>query len=309
VTVLVVHHPACFEHDTGVHPEKIERLRVVFDALRNASHLPQKWCEAREATQEDLLLCHTEDHCSLIFSLEGQRLPIDADTYMSPGTVKAALRAAGSGLTAVDEIVNSSEIKTAFLAVRPPGHHATPNRAMGFCFFNNAAITARYAQRRHSVERVLIVDWDVHHGNGTQAIFYEDPTVFYYSLHLSPHYPYTGSESETGSGPGAGTTLNRPLPRRYPASHYRATFEEDIESIFERFDPQLVIVSAGFDSHREDPLGGLDLLEDDYRALGAAVRRKAGSRPVLSFLEGGYNLLHLGRCVVAHLEGLEGTGR
>ena len=305
MTVLVVHHPACFEHDTGVHPERIDRLRVIQKALHQADHLPQKWEEARAATLEDLLTCHTERHCRLILSLEGQSLAIDADTYMSPGTVKAALHAAGAGLTAVDRLLGSQEFRTAFLPVRPPGHHATPDRAMGFCIFNNAAIAARYCQRAHGIEKVLIVDWDVHHGNGTQEIFYEDPTVFYYSLHLAPHYPGTGREEERGKGKGLDTTLNRPLPYRYPAKHYLAIFEEDLQKIFESFKPQLVIISAGFDSHRQDPLGGLSLTEADYRKMGSLLRDCAENRPILSFLEGGYNLMRLGSSVVAHLEGLE----
>jgi acetoin utilization deacetylase AcuC-like enzyme len=303
MTILVVHHESCFDHDTGSHPERTERLRVIFEAIAQAKNLPVERAAARPATREDILRCHTERHYDRVTGIDGQEGFLDADTVFSPGTARAALHAAGSGLAAIDLLAKSGG-SAAFAAVRPPGHHATPNRAMGFCLFNNIAICARYAQARHGIDRVLIVDWDVHHGNGTQEIFYQDPTVFYYSLHLYPHYPGTGTAEETGAGPAIGTKRNRPLPHGYPAGHYVDTFRTDVADIFASFDPDLILISAGFDSHRDDPLGGLTLLEADFRALAGTLREHAGAKPIISFLEGGYNLACLGPSVVAHLEGI-----
>lgn len=303
MSILLVRHDSFFAHDTGVHPERIERLHVIGEALERADSLDLRPVAAREATRDDILRCHDAAYYEAVSAIRGRRGGLDPDTLFGPDTLPAVLHAAGAGLSALD-VMREGGDKSAFLPVRPPGHHAMPHRAMGFCFFNNIAITARYAQARHGYERVAIVDWDVHHGNGTQHIFYRDSSVYYYSLHLYPHFPGTGDQDETGAAAGSGTTLNRPLPHGFPAEYYVDTFRQDVAEIFESFSPDLLLVSAGFDSHRDDPLGGLMLTEESYRALGAVLREKAGEKPIISFLEGGYNLSRLGPSVVAHLEGI-----
>jgi acetoin utilization deacetylase AcuC-like enzyme len=304
MAILVVRHDSSFAHDTGAHPERSERLRVIFQAMEACPSLEVCFSEARAAEPEDILRCHTEEHLARVSASAGRAGFLDPDTVFSPESFEAARYAAGAGLTAIDQLHEANAPRAAFVAVRPPGHHATPDRAMGFCLFNNVAIAARYAQARYGAGRILIVDWDVHHGNGTQAIFLADPSVHYYSLHLFPHYPGTGSEDEIGQGEGQGATVNRPLPHGYPSSHYLDLFKTDTAAVFDRFRPDLVLISAGFDSHRDDPLGGLSLVEDDYRSMAGTLRTLAGDRPIVSFLEGGYNLTRLGPSVVAHLEGL-----
>jgi acetoin utilization deacetylase AcuC-like enzyme len=204
----------------------------------------------------------------------------------------------------VKEVVEGGR-KAAFALVRPPGHHACPERAMGFCMINNVAVAARYA-RSLGIERVLIVDFDVHHGNGTQDIFYADGSVFFYSLHAHPHYPGTGMAHETGSGEGTGTTLNRPLKHHFPADDYRELFFQDIDDIVKRFEPELAIISAGFDSHRKDPLGALSLESPDFWTLTDAVCERMPTGRVVASLEGGYNLVELGGAVRHHARALFG---
>jgi len=271
--------------------------------LRSAENLHVEWQEAQVAQKEDVLGCHSERLWERIMATRGQKGFLDPDTVYSPETYRAALYAAGAGPTAL-RYMKEKGLVSAFLPVRPPGHHATPERAMGFCFFNNVAITARYAQKQMGFERVLIVDWDVHHGNGTQEIFYSDPTVFYYSLHLWPHYPGTGREDERGLAAGEGYTLNRPLRHGFPAEKYLELFTGDVEKIVATFNPDLFLISCGFDSHRDDPLGGLDLRSEDYQTLSEILRQAAGKRPILSLLEGGYNLERIGEAAVFHVRGL-----
>jgi acetoin utilization deacetylase AcuC-like enzyme len=237
-------------------------------------------------------------------ALAGREGAVDPDTIFSPETWDAALRAAGAALRAVDLVLDGAA-SAAFALARPPGHHATRDRAMGFCFLNSAAIAARHARRRGE-ERVLVIDWDVHHGNGTQDIFYDDPTVFYYSLHLYPHYPGTGSEEERGSGPGLGATRNRPLPLGYPAQRYREVFRRDLEEIAREFRPTMAVISAGFDSHRDDPLGGLMLEAEDFGVLTREVLDRLPAGRVVSVLEGGYNLGALAGSARSHLRALAG---
>jgi len=290
------------EHDTGLHPECPERLRVIESALKAAPFASRlDWRSAGGATGEAILRCHSQDHLRVLERINGKMGALDPDTVHSPATCQAARLAAGCVLSAAEKCyLGSPEESAAFCLVRPPGHHATRERAMGFCFLNNVAIAARHLQSL-GCEKVLIVDWDVHHGNGTQDIFYNDPTVFFYSLHLHPHYPGTGREWETGEGEGAGTTLNRPLPHGFPAARYREIFERDLDSIVERFQPGMALISCGFDSHRADPLGGLTLEEEDFAFLTRAVLSRLPKGRVVSTLEGGYNLSVLGSAAVAHV--------
>lgn len=310
MTIAVHTHEDCLGHDPGAHhPENPRRLQVVLEALR-ASPLAMTLAprEAVLGTDEQILLAHTPEHLRLVRETapaEG-RAALDGDTIMSPGSLDAALRAVGAACAAVDELVNG-EVNRAFCATRPPGHHATPDRAMGFCLFNHAAIAALHARERHGLERIALVDFDVHHGNGSQDILAGREGILYVSTHQSPLYPGTGSEDDEVPD----NILNVPLPSGTDGAAYRRAFEERIEPRLHRFAPQLVLVSAGFDAHRLDPLAGLALDEDDYRwigrRLGGLAREHAGGR-VLAILEGGYNLEVLGASVSAFLEGLAEPG-
>lgn len=300
--IVIFSHPAFREHVTGLHPERVERHVASERALREHKELEGhlEWRCPDEVSDAAILGCHTEDHLRRLRSIAGKSGAVDPDTVYSSGTYRAARLAAGSALQAV-ETCWSGSAEAAFSLARPPGHHATPGRAMGFCFLNNVAIAARHL-RSLGCSRVLVIDWDVHHGNGTQDIFYTDASVFYYSLHQFPFYPGTGAESETGEGDGVGTTLNRPLPAGFPADRYRELFESDLDRIVESFGPEFAIISAGFDSHRDDPLGGFSLVEKDFAALTRSALRRFPPSRVASVLEGGYNLEALANSVVAHVE-------
>lgn len=312
VTALV-HHPIYREHYTGDdHPECPERYTNIMDALRADAEL---WAnlievEAPAATRGDIQACHSPQHYRRVEEAvrEGWGY-LDPDTVVSPRSFDAALRAAGAACRAVD-LVMTGQAKNAFVPARPPGHHATRDRAMGFCLFNNVAIAARYAQNRYKeVGCVAIVDWDVHHGNGTQGIFYEDPTVFFFSIHQYPWYPGTGARGETGTGRGAGYTLNVPVRAFTPAVEYRRMFEAALADIRARFVPDFIIISAGFDSRKDDPLGQLLLEDDDFTHLTRLVMawaEEACAGRLISCLEGGYNLRNLGGAVRAHLRALSG---
>jgi acetoin utilization deacetylase AcuC-like enzyme len=231
---------------------------------------------------------------------------LDTDTPVSQDSFDVACLAAGAAVTAVDTVMADAGGR-AFVLSRPPGHHATPYRPMGFCLFNNAAIAARYAQTIHGIEKVLIVDWDVHHGNGTQDIFWADDSVFFFSMHQSPHYPGTGAREDSGEGKGAGYTLNIPLRAGTSANSHRQAFSDALKEIEHRFHPDLVIVSAGFDSHRDDPLGQLMLEDADFAEMTKDTLRIAerhSNGRVVSILEGGYNLDLLGGSVRSHLSAL-----
>ena len=249
-------------------------------------------------------LCHTREYLPMARrDIEsGHPYLSTGDTEVTPNTWKVASEAAGSVLNAVDAVV-SGRVRNAFCAVRPPGHHATRNRGMGFCVFNNVALGARYAQRQHGLERVMIVDWDVHHGNGTQDIFYEDPTVFFMSTHQWPLYPGTGRADETGSGAGVGTTMNFPLPAGSGRAEILPLFQGALAPAADRFRPNLVMISAGFDSREGDLLGRFTLTDRDFADLTRAVMQ-VGSGRVVSMLEGGYGLPGRSSAAAAHVKAL-----
>jgi len=292
-----------------MHFETSRRLKSVTAALDADQNLAQRLhrVTSRPATMQDLQRCHSEEMIRDIRTfIDHGGTHLDTDTPVSENSFDVACLAAGAAITAVDCTMAESGGR-AFVLSRPPGHHATPYRPMGFCLFNNVAIAARYAQAIHGVEKVLIVDWDVHHGNGTQEIFWADDSVFFFSTHQSPHYPGTGAREDVGEGKGSGYTLNIPLQAGTPANSHRQVFTDALKEIESRFHPQLVIVSAGFDSHRGDPLGRLMLEDEDFAEMTKDVLKIAdkhsGGR-VVSILEGGYNLDLLGGSVRSHLSAL-----
>jgi acetoin utilization deacetylase AcuC-like enzyme len=309
MSIYFIYDPAFLKHDTGVHPENAARLETILHNLNQDESLAPRlqWVRPKPATDQDLLRCHTEEMLVTAQTLcERGGGYIDADTRVSPDSFDVARLAAGAAITAVDSVLQEDGGK-AFALVRPPGHHATDSRSMGFCLFNNAAIAARYAQEKYGLETVLIVDWDVHHGNGTQDIFWQDDSVFYFSSHQYPHYPGTGARDETGEGKGEGCTLNLPLPAYTPARTHRTGFNEALRLIETRFHPDLIIISAGFDSHRQDPLGNLMLEDPDFGEMTKEILRiadKHSSGRVVGMLEGGYNLDVLGGSIRAHLKAL-----
>jgi acetoin utilization deacetylase AcuC-like enzyme len=293
------------DHDTGVgHPEQAAR----FDAALKGLPRPVDAAPPRAATDDELALCHTREYIAIAKRDigSGRKDLSTGDTAISPGSLDASLHAAGTMLTAVDRVV-SGEAKNAFCVVRPPGHHARPEQGMGFCVFNSIAVAARYAQRRHGIGRVLIVDWDVHHGNGTQDIFYSDKSVFFFSTHQSPWYPGTGARNETGEGAAEGTNLNCPLPAGSGREQILGAFHELLVPAAETFQPDLVMISAGFDSRAGDPLGNFFLTDQDFfdltQLMMEVADRHADGR-VVSVLEGGYNLPGLTAGVNAHARAL-----
>jgi acetoin utilization deacetylase AcuC-like enzyme len=309
MAVSLIYDSTYLKHETGVHPENARRLESILRALNHDESLAKRLTRVtpNPAQTEDIARCHREELIHHLESLcEQGETYVDADTRISPQSFEVARLAAGAAITAVDEVMRE-EGGRAFGIIRPPGHHATITNAMGFCLFNNAAIGARYAQSRYGVERVLIIDWDVHHGNGTQEIFWTDPTVFYFSTHQYPYYPGTGSADERGGGQAEGTTLNIPLPMGTPAREHRQAFTDALHQIESRFPPDLVIISAGFDSRRGDPLGGLMLEDSDFYEMTRDVLRiaeKHASGRVIGLLEGGYNLDLLGASVKSHITAL-----
>jgi acetoin utilization deacetylase AcuC-like enzyme len=307
MTSALVYDESFLRHKTGRHPENPERLSRIIKAVQSDRLLWEGLtmiCPS-PASENDLSSCHGNALIDHIRQLCQRGEPfVDLDTRISPESFEIARLAAGAAVAGVDSVMAGQEIQNAFALVRPPGHHATPNRAMGFCLFNNAAIAARYAQSRYGVERVLIVDWDVHHGNGTQDIFYGDDTVFYFSTHQYPFYPGTGSRGERGDGRGENYTLNVPLDQGTPARTHREVFGQALASIEKVFPPDFVIISAGFDAHFDDPLGGLLLEDTDFaemtkEVIGLAERHAEGR--IVSILEGGYNLETLGETVRTHI--------
>ena len=299
-------HPAFLAHDPGGgHPESRQRLEAIVTHLQRTDVWPKLHpLTPPLATRDILQLVHPPAYLDqLERACRSGPTALDPDTIVSPGTWEAACRATGAVTQAISEIF-AGRLDAAFCAVRPPGHHALAAQPMGFCVINHIAVGARYAQQRHGVERVLIVDWDAHHGNGTQAIFAEDPRVLYFSTHQSPFYPGTGHGSDVGVGPGHGTTLHVPLPPGSGDAQLRHAFETQLVPAAEAFRPQLVLISAGFDAHRDDPLAQLEATEAGYATLTQIVRGIAlqhASGRLVSMLEGGYHLTALARSVEAHL--------
>jgi acetoin utilization deacetylase AcuC-like enzyme len=309
----LVYHPAYLEHDMGAgHPESPNRLRTIMDQLeRSGTAARVKRIEARRAEDEWILQVHSPSYVAALnaHTPASGRVALDPDTSLSPGSLSAAYFAAGGALAAVDAIMNG-EVVHEFCAVRPPGHHAEVDRAMGFCLFNNVAIAARYVQKQYGLTRVLIVDWDVHHGNGTQHTFEQDPSVLFFSTHQYPHYPGTGRATERGTGPGEGFTINVPMKPGDGDDEYHAIFMNVLQPAADAFKPEFVIISSGFDAHRDDPLANMGLTEAGYASLTGLVvdiaKRHAQGR-LLSALEGGYHLTALAGSVDAHLKALLGA--
>ena len=303
MTTLLITHPACLDHlNPAGHPERPDRLRVIERTLEEERFQDLARVEAPAAALETIALCHPMDYVTAIRDATPKHglARLDADTSMSPGSFEAALRAAGGATYAVDEVM-TGKAKNAFVATRPPGHHTETARPMGFCLFNNAAIAARYAQKRYGIERAAVVDFDVHHGNGSQDIFWSDRTVMYGSTHQMPLYPGTGAVSERGDH---NTIVNAPLRAGDGGDKFREAFTGVILPRLRDFAPQFIVISAGFDAHMRDPLANLNLLEADFewatRRLLEIADKSANGR-VVSVLEGGYDLVALAGSVAAHI--------
>ena len=306
MTVALITHPACLDHDTGpFHPERPDRLRRVLRALEHPRFSALLRDLAPLATEAQLALVHPPEYIRAILDIApepGQRIHLDADTVMSTGSREAALRAAGGAIMAVDAVMQGWA-KQVFVAARPPGHHAERERPMGFCLFANAAIAARHAQAKWGLARVAVVDFDVHHGNGTQDIFQADPTLFYASSHQFPCYPGTGAPSERG----VGNIVNAALPPGSGSAAFREAWDILILPELERFAPNLLIVSAGFDAHKADPLAQLRVEVADFAWLTTklmAVARTHCESRLVSLLEGGYDLDALAESAAAHVSAL-----
>src|SRR5215467_3416925 len=306
MTTLLITHPACLKHLTPLgHPERPDRLRAIERALEDERFQHLLRVEAPSATFDTIALCHPMNYITAMRDESPKEglVRLDADTSMSPGSFEAALRAAGGGIHAVDEVM-SGRASNAFVAVRPPGHHTETARPMGFCLFNNAAIAARHAQQRHGAERVALVDFDVHHGNGSQDIFWSDKSVMYCSTHQMPLYPGTGAANERGEH---NTVVNAPLSPGDGGAQFRTAMETVILPRLRDFRPDLIVISAGFDAHQRDPLANLNLLEADFQwatlKLMEVANETARGR-VVSLLEGGYDLEGLAKSVAAHVGAL-----
>ncbi|MBU8540425.1 histone deacetylase family protein [Falsiroseomonas tokyonensis] len=306
MSVLLFTHLACLRHDPGEgHPECPDRLRAVLRALDAGEFVDLIRAEAPLATVEQLLRVHPAGYVDAILGIrpEGDEIvALDADTLMSAGSAEAALRAAGAAVAGVDAVC-TGEVRRVFCATRPPGHHAEPNRPMGFCLFANAAVAARHAQAVHGLARVAVVDFDVHHGNGTQACFATDSSLFYASSHQWPLYPGTGDSSETG----VGNIFNAKLPPGADGAAFRAVWERELLPALDGFVPELILVSAGFDAHASDPLAQLRVREPDFAWLTAelcALADRHAQGRLVSLLEGGYDLEALALSTAAHVRTL-----
>jgi acetoin utilization deacetylase AcuC-like enzyme len=310
VTTAFVYHPAFLQHNTGwKHPEQRRRLTAIRDALQHAGLLDQLLqLEPAPAPLDASTAIHDPAYVQALQDLCATRRAFDAghEAHGSSATYEAACLAAGAVISATDAVMGH-RATNAFCAVRPPGHHAERDHAMGFCFFNNVAIGARHLQRRHGVERVAIIDWDVHHGNGIQNAFYADPSVFYFSTHQFPHYPGSGRAHETGEGAGRTFTLNVPLAAGSTGTDFLQAFNHDLKPALARFKPDFILIAAGFDGHRDDPLSAMFLTESDYGDMTRLVLDLADTHchgRVVSVLEGGYHLPALAASVEAHLREL-----
>lgn len=310
MSTAFITHRECWLHDMGsMHPECPERLSAINDRLIAAGlDMYVSFHDAPVATREQITRVHPGHYLDeLLASVPEHGIRhLDPDTAMGPGTMKAALRSAGAGVLATD-LVMKGEIENAFCAIRPPGHHARREMSAGFCLYNNIAIAARRLQSRHTVQRVMILDWDVHHGDGTQAAFEEDPGVLFCSLHEDPRYCYpgTGFTHERGRGPGEGFTLNLPMPVAARDEHYMKAFEDEVLPHAHAFRPDALLISDGFDAHRDDPLAGVELSDHGFAWLmtqAVALSRDLCGGRLIVILEGGYNLGVLERCAAEHVK-------
>ena len=313
MATVLLSHPSFIDHDTGTgHPERADRMRAISKVLDHEFYqaLVRKEAPLRDDDATYIVKAHSAKHLEntrrVAAGLTSGSTHIDGDTVASPGTWQAARRAVGAGLDAVD-LVMTNGAANVFCQVRPPGHHAETDKAMGFCLFNNIAIAAHYAREKHGAERVAVIDFDVHHGNGTQEIFWSDKNLFYGSTHQMPLFPGTGALSETG----VGNIFNAPMRYGDGREPFEDAFTERILKPLHNFAPDLVLISAGFDAHRDDPLGGMELVEADYiwatEKLAEVARTHAKGR-IVSMLEGGYNLTALARSVAVHVKTLMEAG-
>jgi acetoin utilization deacetylase AcuC-like enzyme len=305
MTTLIYTHPACFEHRPGPgHPESPERLKAVLAVLKTPEFDALKWADAPMGTREQVEMIHTPNYVDEVAEVApkaGYAALDGGDTVMSPGSWEAVMRCVGAACAGVDDVL-SGKADNVFCATRPCGHHATPDRAMGFCIFNQAAIAAAYARDVHGLERVAVVDFDVHHGNGTQDAFYRQPELFYASSHQSPLYPGTGSKNETGV---SGNIVNVPLPPGCEGPQFRQRILADMLPAIRKFNPQLLIISAGFDAHELDPLAGLNLEDDDFAWVTEELKKIADEcceGRIVSILEGGYSLQGLASGTAEHVK-------
>ena len=307
--MLVYSHSDCLLKDNGFnHPERKERLDSILESIKQIKEFKIDFKEAPLAGTESISLVHPKKHIEKIFSnipksgLIGVEKEPYADTMLCPDSKKAILRSCGAGIAAADDLMNNN--KRIFCAIRPPGHHAETIKAMGFCFINNVAVAARYLQRKYRVNKVAIIDFDVHHGNGTQEIFYEDKTVVYGSSHEFPLFPGTGSEEETG----VGNIFNAPIKSGIKGKEFLKIFEQKVLNPIDKFKPEIVLISAGFDAHRRDPLASINLESKDYYEITNKIVDLANVHSkgrIISFLEGGYDLLALSESIKQHLLALK----
>jgi acetoin utilization deacetylase AcuC-like enzyme len=309
MTTLLVSHPATLDHLTPPgHPERPDRMRAVAEVLGESRFDPLVREQAPEGSLELVKLCHDEHYVEELRRIAPQKglIYLDGDTSMSPGTWEAVMRGVGGAVAASDAVM-SGKAHNAFVAMRPPGHHAEINKPMGFCFFDHAAIAARHAQRKYGISRAAVVDFDVHHGNGTQDIFWADPTMMYCSTHQMPLFPGTGASRERGEHD---TIVNAPLAPNDGSAKFRAAFDQLILPQLTKFAPELIVISAGFDAHRRDPLANINLDAEDFgwvtRKLMDLADQTAGGR-IVSVLEGGYDLQGLKESVAAHVTALMGA--
>jgi acetoin utilization deacetylase AcuC-like enzyme len=305
---LLFGDPLFLEHDTGRHPERPERLKAIWAHLERSGLADRcRRGETRLASRAEITRLHSPEYLDALRAFCEERPGrIEADTVVSRRSYDAALLAAGTALAAVDSILQGND-QTALCLVRPPGHHALPASAMGFCLLNNIALAAEHALQTYRLRRVLIVDWDVHHGNGTQDVFYDRDDVWFFSAHRYPFYPGTGAADETGTGKGLGATFNLPVKFGTPRMEYLKRFETMLHDAVDRCRPELLLVSAGFDAHRDDPIGSLGLETEDFATLTRMVRQAAKTHchgRIISVLEGGYDVDALAASVGVHLETL-----
>ncbi len=312
MATALIYHPIFLKHNTGPHhPERASRLQSILRKLEKSKLIDKlKFIEPESASIDDITLVHPKDYVlsikDICFKITSGTINLDPDTVVSKESFEAALFSVGSVIKGIDLVFNK-EVDNAFCMGRPPGHHARPNQAMGFCLFNNIAIGARYIQEKYKLNRILIIDWDVHHGNGTEEIFYKDGSILYISLHQYPHYPGTGKKEDTGEGKGKGFNLNVPMGAGVGDDEYIKAFQDKINPKVKDFKPEFVLISAGFDGHKDDPLSSINLTEKGYSEMTKMVKEIAktySNNRIISILEGGYNLLSLANSVYSHLDNM-----